>query len=88
MIARRANRIIALELTDSACRTELRSSRALLRTPTALRDGLLLLERGLRTRDRAVVRRAERRIFAAGEDPSPTAAQSLEVFRGVCAPAG
>ena len=87
MIARRANRIIALELTDSACRTELRSSRALLRSLTALRDGLLL-ERGLRTRDRAVVRRAERRIFAAGEDPSPTAAQSLEVFPGVCASAG
>jgi hypothetical protein len=87
--ARAANRIVALELAPGACRTELRSGRTLLRSLEALRDGLALLERGLRTNDRALIRRGERRIAAAGEalDDQPTAAQSLEVFRGVCAPA-
>ncbi|HEV7805667.1 MAG TPA: hypothetical protein VGO80_07615 [Solirubrobacteraceae bacterium] len=86
--ARAANRIVALELAPGACRTELRAGRALLRSLEALRDGLALLERGLRTNDRAVIRRAERRIAAAGERlaDQPTAAQSLEVFRGVCGP--
>ncbi len=88
-VARASNRVVELELAPSACRTELRSSRALLGALTALRDGLRLLERGLSTNDRAVVRRAEPRISAArGDlDDQPTAAQSLEIFRGVCGPA-
>jgi hypothetical protein len=87
--ARAANGIVALELAPGACRTELRSNRALLRSLEALGDGLAMLERALRRNDRAAIRRAERRIAAAGDalDDQPTAAQSLEVFRGVCTPA-
>jgi hypothetical protein len=87
--ARAMNAVVALELAAGACRTELRSSRALLRAVEALGDALALLERGLRAHDRSVTRRARARIAAAGDalDGQPTAAQSLEVFRGVCAPA-
>jgi hypothetical protein len=87
--ARASNAVVEHELAPGACRTELRSSRALLRALTALRDGLRLLERGLSADDRALIRRAERRVSAArGDlDDEPTAAQSLEIFRGVCAPA-
>ncbi|MEY2512892.1 MAG: hypothetical protein QOJ89_250, partial [bacterium] len=87
--ARAMNAVVAHELAPRPCRSELRSSRALLRAVEALGDGLAMLERGLRANDRSVTRRARRRIAAAGEalDDQPTAAQSLEVFRGVCAPA-
>jgi hypothetical protein len=86
--SRESNRIVELELAPGACRTELRSSRALLGALTALRDGLRMLEGGLRANRRTVVRRAEQRISLARDwlANQPTAAQSLEIFRGVCAP--
>ena len=88
--SRASNRIVEIELAPGACRTELRSSRDLLSALTELRDALRMLEGGLRANRRTVVRRAERRIFLARERlaDQPTAAQSLEIFRGVCAPAG
>jgi len=87
--ARAANEVVAQEVPAGACRTELRSSKALLGSLEALRDGLRLLERGLRENRRTIIRRAESRIARAGAalDDQATAAQSLEIFRGVCAPA-
>ena len=87
---RASNRIVAAEVAPGACRTELTADRALLRAIEKLRDGLRLLERGLRTGSSATVQRAEGRIADASLvlAQQPSAAQAHETFRGACAPPG
>jgi hypothetical protein len=66
----------------------LTASQGRLRTLTKLRDGLRLLERGLLTGKRAILRRAQRQIDAAFDklDRGATAQTSRDTFRRVCAP--
>jgi hypothetical protein len=87
---RASNRIVAAEVAPGACRTELTAHRALLRAMEKLRDGLRLLERGLRSGSSATIGRAESRILAASLvlAQQPSAAQAHETFRGACAPSG
>ena len=87
---RASNRIVAAEVAPGPCRKELTASRALMRTFEMLRDGLRLLERGLLTRRRATIRRAEARIAAAALElaQQPSGRSSQETFRRACAPPG
>lgn len=85
---RASNKVVVLELPPGPCRTELTASQILLRTITKLRDGLRLLERGLLTGKRAIIRRAERQIGAAALALARQATPqvSRDTFRRVCAP--
>ncbi len=83
------NRIVDKEVSAGPCRNQLRTSQALLRSTAKLRDGLRLLDRGLRTRNRAVVRRAQMLIGASlALIDGPTAAEAHAAFVRVCAPGG
>jgi hypothetical protein len=75
-------------LAPGPCRGELTVSRDQLRSMQRLRDGMRLLQRGLLTRERAVIRRAEQLIASSVRlaDKQPTTQQSRETFRRVCAP--
>lgn len=86
--ARASNRIVNAEVPAGPCRTELRAGQALLRSSTKLRNGLRLLERGLRTRSRAATARAQMLIVAASLEllEQPTAAQAHAAFVAGCRP--
>lgn len=85
---RAANAIVALNVPEGACRTELSASRSLLRQLTKLRDGFKLLERGRRTRNSALIDRAGARIIGAAAQlaEQPTSLEARETFLRVCAP--
>jgi hypothetical protein len=85
---RAANRVVAVEVPRGACRTELTASASLLSGLRKLRDGVGLLERGMRTRSSKLLGRALVKISEADAllAQQPSSRQSQATFQSVCAP--
>lgn len=87
-VLRKSNRVLDAALPAGACRTALRAGRDDIHSTELVRDGLVLVERGLRSRSVKTIKRGQRLIDAGDRlsNKVPSQARQRKTFRAACGP--